>query len=153
MHLHTLPANLSVDRLWDDMDTSSRNPLTTALLLLPHYHQAALHPEIFWSEPPEGIRCSRVRRTERFYTWSISGKKSWSTWFYRLPVSIYYSRKATSFICVLLTCPFSRSVRTSLFAAEMLSLDMLPKYSRNSRLTVESWSAGTLPSVMGDYFR
>ncbi|AQL09798.1 Boron transporter 4 [Zea mays] len=38
MHLHTLPANLSVDRLWDDMDTSSRNPLPTALLL-PHYHQ------------------------------------------------------------------------------------------------------------------
>jgi len=38
----------------------------------------------------------------------------------------------------LLTCPFSRSVRTSLFAAEMLSLDMLLKYWRNSRLTVES---------------
>ena len=53
----------------------------------------------------------------------------------------------------LLTCPFSRSVRTSLFAAEMLSLDMLLKYWRNSRLTVESWSAGTLASVMGDYSR
>jgi amino acid permease len=44
-------------------------------------------------------------------------------------------------------------VRTSLFAAEMLSLDMLLKYWRNSRLTVESWSAGTLASVTGDYSR